>query len=46
MLLTCLCLFRRESYFLGEAALLWMFGSVPGVLIYKDVCERAAAARR
>ncbi|MGZ3457495.1 MAG: hypothetical protein ACXU86_03215 [Archangium sp.] len=46
MLLTCLCLARQESYFLGEAVFLWMFGSVPGVLIYKEICDGAARSRR
>ncbi|WP_309896078.1 hypothetical protein [Archangium sp.] len=45
MLLTCLCLARRERYLIIEAAFLWLLGCVPGVLTYKAVVEGSTPSR-
>lgn len=40
--LTYLALLHRERFLLIEVAVAWLLGCVPGVLVYKDLVERAA----
>lgn len=46
MVLTHLGIANRESFFFIEAVMLWVVGSIPGALAYKELIDRTQESRR